>query len=126
MSTPISIKRHILKLPHRTGTCEVTEHTDKVVIRLRWDKYGGFDDMRKVAAWLGPIFESYDSDPRPVLMAYHEGKPVERSINANFDRIPFPELLKRLNSCDAYKALEESSEKPAAAKEITPPCGSLR
>jgi hypothetical protein len=52
--------------------------------------------------------------------AYHEGKPVERSINANADLNKFPDLLKRLQNSPAYHALKASLQKPVDCKEVTP------
>jgi hypothetical protein len=52
--------------------------------------------------------------------AYHEGKPVERSIAAHGDVSDFPDLLRRLQQSEAYKALEDSEQKTVEGKEIPP------
>jgi hypothetical protein len=52
--------------------------------------------------------------------AYHEGKPVERSIAAHADVQDFPSLIAKLNQSPAFQALEDSSEKTMEGKEILP------
>jgi len=51
--------------------------------------------------------------------AYHEGKPVERSISAHGDAKDFAELLKKLQASESHQALE-SSQKTVDCKEVTP------
>ena len=52
--------------------------------------------------------------------AYHEGKPVERSIAAHADVEDFPKLLEKLKQSPAFNALENSSEGQWKGKEIPP------
>ena len=52
--------------------------------------------------------------------AYHEGKPVERNLNLTADASDFPDLLRRLQQSEAYKAIEGSSQKSVDCKEVTP------
>jgi len=52
--------------------------------------------------------------------AYHEGKPIERNVNLNADATDFPELLRRLATSEAAKAIEDSSQKPVDWKEVAP------
>ena len=53
-------------------------------------------------------------------LAYREGKPVERQISAHANANDFPELLRRLQHSEAYKAIEDSSQKTVEGKEIPP------
>ena len=55
-------------------------------------------------------------------LAYREGKPVERQISAHAGAKDFPELLRRLQQSEAYKAIEDSdsSQKTVEGKEIPP------
>ena len=54
--------------------------------------------------------------------AYHEGKPIERSIAAHGDVSDFPDLLRRLQQSEAAKAIEDSEflQKTVEGKEIPP------
>jgi hypothetical protein len=53
-------------------------------------------------------------------LAYREGKPVERQISAHADAKDFPELLRRLQQSEAYKAIEDSEQKTVQGKEVPP------
>lgn len=59
---------HIIKLPKRTGKVEVVEEPTRILIKLRFDKYGAFGDEAEFENWLLPILEKYDSDKRPLVM----------------------------------------------------------
>jgi hypothetical protein len=60
---------HIIKLPQRTGVCEITERADRIIIKLRFDKVGTqFNDLAETMAWLAPLCDRYDKDPRPIVM----------------------------------------------------------
>ena len=50
--------------------------------------------------------------------AYHEGKPIERSIAATANASDFPSLIEKLNQSPAFLALENSSQKTVEGKEI--------
>ena len=50
--------------------------------------------------------------------AYHEGKPVERSVSAHADVKDFPSLIEKLKASPAFQALENSSQKAVEGKEI--------
>jgi hypothetical protein len=52
--------------------------------------------------------------------AYHEGKPVERSVSAKGDFKDFPELVDRLNDSQAYREALGSLQKTVDCKEVTP------
>jgi len=52
--------------------------------------------------------------------AYHEGKPVERSIQANGDFKDFPGLIERLNASESYREALRSLQKTVDCKEVTP------
>lgn len=59
---------HIIKLPKRTGKLEVVEEPTRIVLKLRFDKYGVFGDEAELEKWMLPIFEKYDTDKRPLVM----------------------------------------------------------
>jgi hypothetical protein len=59
---------HIIKLPNRTGKLEVIEEPTRIVLKLRFDKYGALGDEIELATWMAPIFMQYDTDPRPLVM----------------------------------------------------------
>lgn len=63
-------ERHIIKLPKRTITVEITEEPSRVVVKLRTDKYQDLGDGVELQKWMLPILEKYDSDPRPLVFAY--------------------------------------------------------
>jgi hypothetical protein len=50
--------------------------------------------------------------------AYHEGKPVERSIAANVNATDFPSLIKKMQQTSAFQALENPLQKTVEGKEI--------
>jgi hypothetical protein len=52
--------------------------------------------------------------------AYHEGKPVERSVSAHVDATSFPDLIAKMKASPAFQALENSSQKTVEGKEIPP------
>jgi hypothetical protein len=52
--------------------------------------------------------------------AYHEGKPVERSIAAHVDATDFPSLIEKMKASPAFQALENSSQKTVEGKVIPP------
>lgn len=59
---------HEFKSRYRTGRMVITEQPDKVLVKLRFSKYGSFRDIEKVTAWMAPIFVQYDADPRPLVI----------------------------------------------------------
>ncbi len=66
---------HIRRFPQRTGTCTVTEHPDRVEVRLTFNRYGDLGDKPEVMQWLEPIFTAFDSDPRRLVMNHpHSGQ----------------------------------------------------
>jgi hypothetical protein len=64
------METHIIKLPERIGELRVTERPGFIVVELSFDKYGDLGDETEVRAWLRPIFEKYEGDPRPVYMPH--------------------------------------------------------
>lgn len=59
---------HFIKLPKRSGKLEVIEEPTRIVMKIRFDKYGDFGDLDEVKKWLWPIMEKYEADPRPMIM----------------------------------------------------------
>ena len=57
---------HILKTKERTHRATVTQHPTYVEVALRCSKCGDCLDQDKLKAWLLPIVEPYDADPRPI------------------------------------------------------------
>ena len=59
-------EKHVIKLPERTGICEIVEHPERIIVKLHFSKTGDFDDGTEIALWVLSILEAYDNDPRPV------------------------------------------------------------
>lgn len=62
------IKTHVIKLPERSGIVTVDEQKDKILVKIRFDKYGDFGDVPQLMKWLEPIFMAFEEDPRPIEM----------------------------------------------------------
>lgn len=61
--------KHILKMSTRTISLEIIDEPNQVIMVLRCTKYGLNGDLKEIIAWMAPIFEPYDSDPRRFVMA---------------------------------------------------------
>lgn len=59
---------HLIQTPARRGSLEVTEQPDRIILRLRFDKYGALGDDAELENWMRPIFEAYEADPRPFVL----------------------------------------------------------
>ncbi len=57
-----------LKTAARTGTLEIDERTDRVFLKLTFDKYGDFGDLPEIAERLAREFLPFDGDGRPVIV----------------------------------------------------------
>ncbi len=63
----MNTKTHIHRLPQRTATLQITEHADKIEVKLRLDHYGEFGDSAEFQRWVQGILYPYENDPRPVI-----------------------------------------------------------
>ncbi len=61
-------ERHIIRLPKRTGEVLITEKSDRINVEIRFDKIGEYGDTAELLKWLIPMFERFDSIPKPVVM----------------------------------------------------------
>jgi hypothetical protein len=52
----------------RSGLLTVAEHTDRIALRLTFDRYGDFGDEADIVRQLRPIFAAFDRDPRPLVL----------------------------------------------------------
>lgn len=64
--------------------------------------------------------EKIRQDAALAILAYKWGRPVERQINAHANVSDFPDLLRRLQQSEAYRALENAEQKTVLGREITP------
>lgn len=62
------VQTHVIKLPKRTGILTITQEPDRILVKLTFDRYGFFGDEEAIKEWLGPLFEQYDNDKRPLVM----------------------------------------------------------
>lgn len=66
------MKRHILKLPTRTVEIRVTELPAFILVESFIEPRGALDAQTR--AWLRPILDKYDDDPRVVYMKSPDGR----------------------------------------------------
>lgn len=65
----VSMKEaQILNLPQREIRVEIIEESDRVLLRVRFDKCGDFGDRESFLKSLEPLISKYEADPRPVVM----------------------------------------------------------
>ena len=58
---------HVIKLPSRTVTVTVEELEDRILVSMKSDKYGNFNDEKLLMNWMLPVFRTYDTDKRPIV-----------------------------------------------------------
>jgi hypothetical protein len=59
-------REHTIRTERRTGTLTVTEHADRIALRLTFDRYGELGDEAEIARQLAPLLARFDADPRPL------------------------------------------------------------
>jgi len=59
-------REYPIKTARRTGLLTVTEHADRIVLRLTFDRYGTLGDEAEIARQLAPLLAPFDRDPRPL------------------------------------------------------------
>lgn len=59
-------REHPIKTSARSGVLTVTEHADRIALRLTFDRYGDFGDMAEVLRQLWPLLSRFDADSRPI------------------------------------------------------------
>ena len=68
-------RTYTLDTGKRVFTASFTEYHDRVVMSLRATRYGDLGDMARMAEWLMPLLERYDSDERPMqIRNQHTGE----------------------------------------------------
>jgi hypothetical protein len=50
----------------RCGVLTITEHPDRIELRLTFDRYGELGDEADILRQLRPLLAPFDSDPRPL------------------------------------------------------------
>jgi hypothetical protein len=80
-------REHRIVTSCRTGLLTVTEHADRIVLRLTFDRYGELGDEAEIARQLAPLLAAFDRDPRPLDF---ESPDTGRRAVINFDEVGRP------------------------------------
>ena len=59
-------REHRITTRARSGVLTVTEHPDRIALRLTFDRYGQLGDEADIARQLWPLLARFDADPRPL------------------------------------------------------------
>lgn len=64
--TMTSRREYEIRTPVRTGMLTVTEHADRITLKLTLSRYGELGDEAEIARQLAPLLAPFDCDPRPL------------------------------------------------------------